>query len=163
MTQKNKGMLLEKIINQTISFYEKNELAFIEKKSIPVKFSGVANDGIKLENASFKGKSTVDYIGCYKGYFVAFEAKSVEGDVFHYKNISSHQLKYLKKIMQNGGCSFLIIFFNHYDSFFLVKTIDLLKWGKKSIKFNEMSEIGFRMDLIFPGIIDFLPFLNNLF
>ncbi|CAL59249.1 Pseudogene of RecU (N terminal part) [Mycoplasmopsis agalactiae PG2] len=84
---KNRGMLLETIINQTIDYYTYNHIAFIEKKGLPIKFSNITNSENKLllSNAFVYKKSTVDYIGCYKGRFLAFESQEHKWIIFSKK------------------------------------------------------------------------------
>lgn len=161
--QKNRGMLLEKIINKTIDYYAKNKLAYIEKKSLPVKFKKVENDNLKLDEAYILKKSTVDYIGCYKGFFVAFEAKSTNEKRLPANNITRHQIKYLLDIESNSGLAFFIIFFSFCDEFYLVKASELIQHMNKSISYEEIKNIGFRIELTFPGIIDFLPYVQNFY
>ncbi|CRH45622.1 Holliday junction resolvase recU [Chlamydia trachomatis] len=89
---KNRGMLLETIINQTNEFYFKNDICLIHKKN--------------LDQAVISSKSSVDYYGIYKGKFIAFEAKSTELSILPLKNIKNHQIEYLNLIQKNGGIAF---------------------------------------------------------
>ncbi|AKA50083.1 Holliday junction resolvase RecU [Mycoplasmopsis gallinacea] len=158
---KNKGMLLEKIINKTIDFYWKNKIAYIEKKQIPIKFVDITKNGEKknVSKAYLSGKSTVDYIGCYKGIFVCFEAKTCNEDNFYLANIQKHQLEYLRIIKQSGGESFIVLFFSHNNTFwkvgleFIEKAI---KEGKKHISYNDVKSNCLYLELEFPGLLSFL-------
>ncbi|WP_036435944.1 Holliday junction resolvase RecU [Mycoplasmopsis felifaucium] len=163
MTYKNRGMLLEDIINRTILYYYENGIAFIEKKNLPIKFKGIKtiNNQLKAEEAFVYKKSTVDYIGCFKGKFVAFEAKTTNENYLPISNIKKHQIEYLKQIHANGGISFLIVFFNQTNEFYLLDFGHLLQmYNTKEFKYLEIKKIGKIIPLVFPGIIDFLPILN---
>ncbi|MCT4469832.1 Holliday junction resolvase RecU [Mycoplasma sp. HS2188] len=159
---KNRGMLLEKIINQTISYYEKNGLALIEKKTLPIKFHKM-NSNKEVSGAFIFKKSTVDYIGCFNGTFIAFEAKSTNENRLPSSNISTHQIEYLSKINSLGGISFFIVLFSLWDEFYLIDAMYLIKHWKKSWSYEEIKNAGYSIELTYPGIIDFLPYLNNLF
>ncbi|KKB26665.1 RecU Holliday junction resolvase [Mycoplasmopsis meleagridis] len=156
---KNRGMLLETIINKTIDYYERNKIAYIEKKMLPVKFKKVNEKG-ELSEARIYNKSTVDYIGCFKGNFVAFEAKSTNEKYLPKNNIKKHQVKYLEKINNNGGISFLIIFFSIFDEFYFVKYENIRDFLNKKISYEIIKKQGINLELSFPGIIDFIPCIS---
>ncbi|MCE6056544.1 Holliday junction resolvase RecU [Mycoplasmopsis agalactiae] len=161
---KNRGMLLETIINQTIDYYTYNHIAFIEKKGLPIKFSNITNSENKLllSNAFVYKKSTVDYIGCYKGRFLAFEAKSTNESFLARSNIKEHQKKYLREIHKNGGLAFLIVFFGLYDEFYLLSYESFMTIeNKNQYRYEWIKKIGKRIPLTYPGIIDFLPYIYS--
>ncbi|WP_406617462.1 Holliday junction resolvase RecU [Mycoplasmopsis adleri] len=156
-------MLLEEIINHTILYYYENEIAYIEKKGLPIKFQGTnfQNNKLFLEKAFIYKKSTVDYTGCFKGKFIAFEAKTTNENHLPRSNIPEHQINYLKLISKNGGEAFFIIFFNLYNEFYLVKYDQIKDYiHKQSITYEEIKKIGELLPLAFPGIIDFLTILE---
>ncbi|VEU78279.1 Holliday junction resolvase RecU [Mycoplasmopsis columbinasalis] len=160
MFSKNRGMLLESIINRTLHYYENNNLAFIEKQIVPIKFKGVDNES-NLQSAHIYRKSTVDYIGCFRGKFVAFEAKTTESNVIEKANFKKHQINYLQKIHNVNGVVFYLLFFGCANEFYFLDFADFLKFEGKAIHYNEIKKTGFKLDLLFPGIIDFLPIIEN--
>ncbi len=155
---KNRGMMLESIINKTNKTYEMNDIALIHKKDVSIKFSKVKNDNGKLrvENAYIHRKSYSDYYGIYKGTFIAFEAKSTNLKSLPLENIKKHQHNYLKKIIRNGGFAFYIIYFKTENKFFMVKwkTIDSIKG--KSLSYKHAIQNSVELDLIYPGILDYI-------
>ncbi|WP_117275418.1 Holliday junction resolvase RecU [Mycoplasmopsis edwardii] len=158
---KNRGMFLEKIINITIENYWISSYAFIEKKGLPIVFSSIKerNNNLELQNAKLCKKSTVDYIGMFKGKFVCFEAKSCNIERFDFKNIKQHQLDYLNLIDKNGGIAFVIIFFATQNMFFKVKVGSLNKWIKQGLNSVSLDEIKSESELLyleFPGILNLL-------
>ena len=160
-TYNHRGMLLEKIINNTINYYLKNKIAFFNKKNLNIKFKTISEDRYKLDLAFISSKSTVDYYGVYQGQYISFEAKSTELDVFPLSNIKEHQHQHLKLINELGGWTFYLIFFKKYNRIFLID-IDKIEnnhHNKKSISLKEMELISNEIEITFPGIIDFLSFI----
>ncbi|ADE19992.1 Holliday junction resolvase RecU [Mycoplasma crocodyli] len=165
---KNRGMLLETLINKTINYYWTNNIAYIEKKQIPITFKSISNiDGkLSIGNAVISSKSTVDYIGCYNGSFVAFEAKSTNIDKLELSNIKEHQIDYLKIIYDNGGFPFFVIFFSKDNKVYILSIknyLEIIKDGKKYISQETIKNYSINVEITFPGIIDFLPLIKFIF
>ncbi|PZW01438.1 Holliday junction resolvase RecU [Metamycoplasma auris] len=155
---KNRGMLLETIINQTNEFYIRNNICMIHKKNLDVKFKSVKyeNENLNLDRAIIKGKSSVDYYGVLNGRFIAFEAKSTEENTLPLSNIRNHQIEYLNMVEKHKGIAFWIIYFKVQNTFFLIfhkDFIDGIK-NKKSLHYEEALNIGKRLTLSFPGILN---------
>lgn len=158
---KNRGMLFEKIINESIEVYNKNNIGIFHKKNLDIKFFKVnkVEDNPQLENAYISKKSTVDYYGIYKGYFIAFEAKSTEKSELPLQNFANHQLDYLLQIHKNRGISFVLIFLKNNNQIFLLESKFLIKNNKKiDIKF--LHKYGHNLSIMFPGIIDFISVID---
>ncbi|BAP39592.1 Holliday junction resolvase RecU [Metamycoplasma canadense] len=155
---KNRGMLLETIINQTNEFYFKNNICLIHKKNLDVSFKSVSlkNKKLNLQEATIKCKSSVDYYGVFQGKFIAFEAKSTEDNVLPLSNIKKHQIEYLNLIIKNKGIAFWIFYFKVYNTFLLVMHADFLKFlnKKKVMHFYDAQKMGVKLKLSFPGILD---------
>ncbi|QJR44027.1 Holliday junction resolvase RecU [Mycoplasma miroungirhinis] len=162
--QKNRGMLLESIINKTNEKYYINKIAFCHKKELNIKFKKIVNKNEKLEakDANIFSKSTVDYYGVYKGKFIAFEAKETDSKTFSLNNIKKHQHNYLLDVTKFGGIGFYIIFFKHFDSFLFINCLEMDKIfkNKKSLSFEEAIKISKKINLIFPGILDYVNCIN---
>ncbi|MDC8911932.1 Holliday junction resolvase RecU [Metamycoplasma hyosynoviae] len=163
---KNRGMLLEKLINQTNIFYLQNDICIVHKKNLDIKFKStyVDKDILKTENAHIISKSTVDYYGIYKGKFLAFEAKSTEQKNFSLSNIKMHQINYLSEISKHKGLAFWIFFFKIQNQFVLILHDKLLQWGvynKKTLGYDEALLLGELIPLIYPGYIDYISILNK--
>ncbi|TCG10474.1 Holliday junction resolvase RecU [Mycoplasma todarodis] len=158
---KNRGMLLESILNTTINLYRKNNVALFHKKEIPISFGKVIKNGknIRLDNAFIKSKSTSDYYGVFKGKFIAFEAKSTNQKSLPLSNIKHHQRKYLNDVQNHGGIAFYIFSFKTYDKYFMIYVDTIENLRKKSFSLDDANEHGIELDLVFPGILDFLAHL----
>ncbi|MDZ7293059.1 Holliday junction resolvase RecU [Mycoplasmopsis pulmonis] len=154
MIKKNRGMFLEKVINQSIDFYNLNDLALFEKKATP-KVS-------KTSGVIIHKKSTVDYIGIYQGIFIAFEAKSFSGKDFSLSNIKNHQHEYLEKINKHKGLGFYFFFHEDEEKFYLMESKKLNNLTKKSISIEQIKKNALQIELSFPGIVDFLPWVKSL-
>lgn len=161
---KNRGMLLETLINNTINYYKQNKIAFFQKNNLNIKFkktdNKTENNLIRSYESFIKSKSTVDYCGIYKGRYITFEAKSTEEKNFPFSNIKSHQHEHLKMIHSFGGLAFYIIFFKLYQKVYIINVNDINYENKKSMSFDEVSQNGKEIEIIFPGIIDFLSLIN---
>lgn len=163
MINKNKGMLLESIINKTINFYQMNKIAYIEKKNLNITFKKLvtnANNVITVKDGIISSKSTVDYIGCYKGKFIAFEAKTTNQNILPNANIKIHQIDYLKKIADNGGIAFFIVYFENQNKFFMIDIYDFLNKNKTPLCYEEAANIGKEIEIEYPGMINFIQFLD---
>lgn len=151
---KNRGMLLEDIINKSINFYLSNKIAYFNKQTLNIKFDDINNN--KIQNGYIKSKSTVDYYGVYKGKYITFEAKSTELDFLPLSNIKKHQHEHLLLISNLNGWAFYLIYFKRMNKFFLINANKIDYENKKAISYEEIASNGIELELIFPGIIDFL-------
>lgn len=163
---KNRGMLLEQIINQTIYYYNKNKIAYFNKKNLDIKFSEINRETTNinskktiLKNSYISKKSTVDYYGIYKGQYISFEAKSSNKKSIPMLNIKEHQHKHLLEIKNYGGISFYIFFFKNESKLFLVDVSKIDFYNKKIITIDELKIFGKELEIIFPGIVDFLKYI----
>ncbi|MCP4336715.1 MAG: Holliday junction resolvase RecU [Mycoplasma sp.] len=152
--------MLESIINKTNNLYKKNNIAVIHKKDVDVNFSKVIkqNGKLKVENAYIKKKSFADYYGVFKSKFIAFEAKSTELNSLPLDNIKIHQHNYLKLIRDNGGICFYIFYYKKFNSFFYIDWEVIEEYKGKSLNIEEAKKLGSELELIYPGIIDYIQF-----
>lgn len=158
ISYKNRGMLLETIINNSINHYNTYRIAFFAKNHLNIKFKKTNKNVYvaELNNAFIKGKSTVDYYGIFKGRYISFEAKSVEKSVFTFSNIRQHQHQHLKLIKELGGQAFYIIFFKTHSKIFKLDVEHVDIENKNQLTYQEVETKGELLDIYFPGIIDFL-------
>ncbi|EFF41609.1 Holliday junction resolvase RecU [Mycoplasmopsis alligatoris] len=164
---KNRGMLLETILNKTINYYWSNNIAYIEKKQVPITFKSISNlnGKLSLDNAVVSSKSTVDYIGCYNGAFLAFEAKSTNSEKLEISNIKDHQVEYLNLIHKSGGYALFVIFFSKYNEFYILPINvyhRLISKNPRSITKEDIKKYSINVEVTFPGILDFLPLIKFL-
>lgn len=119
MTQANRGIAFENLIDYTNRIYEHKGLAIINKRPTPVKILG--NNG-RTVHGYLEKPSTVDYDGTYQGgKSIVFEAKSIkELDRFDLKNLHDHQVEYLKKCHDCGAISFILVEFTKHRTIYLM-------------------------------------------
>lgn len=143
----NRGMNLENLINEANECYLEQDIAVIYKKPTPIGVVDVDyKNGAVIKKAYFKEPSTLDYNGIYRGKYIEFDAKECQNKTsFPLSNIHPHQLRHMKKIMEHGGITFLIIAMN--QTYFLYRGIDLFEFIKtherKSIPYQELKEKGY--------------------
>lgn len=156
--RKNRGMMLESIINKTISIYRKNGIALFHKKEIPISFSKIKeeNGKLRIHDGRIKNKSTTDYYGVYKGKYFSFEAKSTKLNSLPIANIKEHQINYLLDVKKFGGTSFFIICFQKFDEYFIIFPELINNLPNRSLSIQRARENGIKVELIYPGIIDFI-------
>ncbi len=156
---KNKGMYLETIINNSITFFENNNIAILRKQSIPIHINNIVNQNV---DGFLIGKCDVDYYGIYKGRFIAMEAKQTSSEYFDLNKIPDHQLKFLSDIFNHKGISLLIIYFVTNDVFFAIPYNEIKNISiKNKIYFNNSELLKYKCELYFPGRLDFLKIVDK--
>lgn len=156
----NKGMYLETLINLTAQYLSRDKIALIFKRDIPI--SIYKRDGNNIIG-KLKSKSTTDYYGVYKGKLIDFEAKQTSDEYFRISNLKEHQLNHLNNINDYGGFSFLMLYYVKYDQFYCI-TYKLLETLLSETKINIKwcNENAFKLNIIFPGILDIENFLKKI-
>ena len=159
MKIKNTGLKLEKLINKTNKYYLENKIAVIYKKPTPIKVLKIKNQ--KIVNGFFEKKSTTDYNGLYDGKYIDFDVKSSIKTKINIKNhIPYHQLKHLELIDNNGGISFIILYFINENKFFIVP-FNLLK-KRKSLSIFELEKKKLELKITPNLILDYLDKVDKL-
>ena len=161
-----RGMDLESLINEANKYYLDNDIAVIYKKPTPVEIKKVSYKG-KTEyiEGVLREKSTLDYTGVYKGYYLDFDAKSSKSKTsFPLANIHKHQLLHIDRVLKHKGISFLIIEMN--DRFFILDGNVLIKFvnnnDRKSIPFEFIQKEGLEIKLKFSPTLDYITVLDTL-
>lgn len=149
----NKGKYLESIINNSILYYELNEIALFRKNYPQYKILKVTNNNFL---GKFIQKADVDYYGVYNGHFICFEAKQTSKEKFSLNNIMEHQDKFLKQIILMGGKSFLILHFICSNEFFKIDYSKIIDYKMKSIDKEWCKKNGITLEVLFPGRIEII-------
>ncbi len=163
-TYSNRGMLLEDDINETNNYYLKKDIAVIYKKPTPIQI--VKTKDKKITEAYFKLPSTTDYNGLYKGKYIDFEAKETTLKTnFPLKNIHLHQINHIKKVLEHGGCCFLIVRFVNLNKTYLLYGVDFINFisneKRQSIPLNYFKEKGFEIKLGLNPRLDYIKILED--
>ncbi len=164
----NRGMDLEVLLNQSNTYYLENDLAVIYKKPTPITISEVkygAKERI-ITKAFFRTPSTLDYNGIYKGLYIDYDAKETKNTTaFPLQNIHPHQLEHMKRVINHGGISFLIIYMN--STFFYLDGKTLLDFCKnntrKSIPYQFLLDNGIIIEQKINPRLDYLKALDELY
>lgn len=109
----HRGDTFEEIINLANSGYKARGVALIQKIATPMK---PIRKGSKIVSAYYEEKSTLDYIGIYKGAAIAFDAKETSNkNNFPLGNIKDHQIRFMTEWEQSGGIAFLVVNFKVHN------------------------------------------------
>ena len=143
----NRGMDFEHAINISNTFYDEEGRALITKRPTPIHIVKVDYTKMRIVDAYFEKQSTTDYNGVYRTKYIDFECKETKSMTsLTFRNISSHQIKHLQKVLNHGGIAFFLIYFKTLDEIYLIDAsyiISLyLKDEKHSISINECREHG---------------------
>lgn len=146
----NRGQPFENLLDYTNAIYERKGIALINKRPTPVKV--LRARGNRVLSGVYDRKSTVDYDGFYKGYGIAFEAKSTKLPRLNLSAVTDHQIRYLKNAEKHGAVSFLIIDLRRLDEVYVLSNQTLQEYvknakkgGRKSIPIDDIQERGIKV------------------
>lgn len=141
-----RGQTLEEMINVTIEKYRESRIALIQKIPTPIKPIEINHSNRQITLAYFEQKSTVDYIGVVQGIPVCFDAKECTKDTFPIANIHKHQVEFMREFEEQGGISFIVLYFSQKDELYYIpfKDIDFFykraeEGGRKSFRYDEID------------------------
>ena len=162
MINSNNGMFLETLINISGNYYISKEILGIYKREVPIKIIS------KHENNYIKGKimykSTTDYYGVYKSHMFDFEAKQTNHDDFLMQNLKEHQYNHLQNIQVFGVHAFLLIHFVKWNTYFAIEPNQLVQFQHKTKIPYEWIKLNCKeMHVVFPGILDFEEYLDQVY
>ncbi len=163
----NRGMDLENLINDANNYYLINDKAVIYKKPTPVKISKVNYGKNKVEvKGLLNQKSTLDYVGLYKGKYLDFDAKSsLNKSSFPLSNIHEHQLKHIKRVLSHGGIAFLIIQIN--QKAYILKGETLIDFisnnDRKSIPNKFIEDNGYEISFKYNPVLNYLDVIDKIY
>ncbi len=165
-----RGQVLEEMVEVSNQQYLLQNRALVQKIPTPVKVLNVNSRTGKINNAFYDKKSTVDYIGVFKGRSVAFDAKETNVETrFDLSNVKEHQYRFLSNWNKNGGISFLIINFSSLEeSYYLPFTIlddfwkGMLKGERKSIPYQVIAKAEYRIKGKGLILLDYLSIIEKM-
>lgn len=164
---KNRGLVLEEIIEEANIYYRENDIAYIYKKPTPIGIVKIkyANQQKRITDAYFKSPSTLDFNGLYKGKYIEFDAKETKSKTsFPINNILPHQIKHLKNINKHGGIVFLIIAMN--DKYFLFPAEKLITFlnnnTRKSIPYEYILNNSYIINYNYLKGLDYINIVEKM-
>lgn len=164
----NRGMDLEDLLNKSNQYYLDSNRAIIYKKPTPITISQVSysNKEKMITKAFFRTPSTLDYNGIYKGKYIDFDAKETKNVTsFPLANLHEHQYQHIKRIIEHGGISFLIISMN--NSFYYLDGFDIINFiennSRKSIPWSYICDKGILIEQKINPRLDYLSVIDKLY
>lgn len=127
-----RGSTFEELINFTNDKYKEQNLALIQKIPTPIKPIKIDKGSRHITLAYFEQKSTVDYVGVVQGVPVCFDAKECATNTFPMLNIHDHQVEFMKKFEEQGGISFLLIYYTHLNEMYYLPFSYIEKFSERS-------------------------------
>ncbi len=166
-TYANRGMMLERDINQSNKYYLDHNIALIYKKPTPIKVVKVEYPKNVIKEAYFNEPSTLDYNGIYKGKYLEFDAKETQSNTsFPIANIHKHQLEHMKKVIYFGGITFLIVRFTKINETYILLGRELFNFiesnDRKSIPIDYFRKNGFLVELKYIPRLDYISIIDKI-
>ncbi|MFV0381797.1 MAG: Holliday junction resolvase RecU [Breznakia sp.] len=170
-TFNQRGMRLEKDINDSNTYYLSVDRALIYKKPTPVQIVRVEypkRQASKIVEAYYQTPSTTDYNGLYRGRYIDFEAKETKSKTaFSFKNIHAHQIEHLKSVQEHQGIAFLIIRFCAYSETYVVDASIIIeayvKADRKSISYQDIKQYGNLVEEAYTPRLKYLDSVDALY
>lgn len=170
----NRGMSLEKELNESNKYYRAHNTALIYKKPTPVQIVRVdypKREKAVIKEAFFQAPSTTDYNGVYRGKYIDFEAKETSNKTsFPLQNIHTHQVDHIRKVIKLEGIAFLIIRFKKLSKTYLLDGNTLLHFytlyqqgGKKSINIKHFESNAYEIEQKFSPKVDYLAIVDKVY
>lgn len=105
------GGAFEDLINIMLERYIAQKRAVIKK--VPTAWVPIRGANGRIVSAKVEEKSTVDYVGTYRGRPIAFEAKHTKDKEIRWDRVEPHQAKFLDDWERIGdGISFVLVGFS---------------------------------------------------
>ena len=166
-TYSNRGMMLERDINQSNKYYLDHNIALIYKKPTPIKVVKVEYPKNVIKEAYFNEPSTLDYNGIYKGKYLEFDAKETQSNTsFPISNIHKHQLEHMKRVIYFGGITFLIVRFTKINETYILLGRELFNFiesnDRKSIPIDYFRKNGFLVELKYIPRLDYISIIDKI-
>lgn len=143
----NRGRTFEELIKYANARYESQQIAMIQK--IPTEFIPLRDARGRVCSVKVEHKSTVDFIGRYKQYPIAIEAKNTNSGAIRFDEVQRHQADFMDKFTQHPGTIGLVLVSFNLQHFYAVpwaywgKAYDLrVRKGEKSpsVTFSALGE-----------------------
>ncbi|HJA12223.1 MAG TPA: Holliday junction resolvase RecU [Candidatus Mediterraneibacter merdipullorum] len=162
-----RGSTLEEFVNHTNERYMELGLALIQKIPTPITPVKIDRESRHITLAYFDKDSTVDYIGAVQGIPVCFDAKECSVDTFPLQNIHAHQMDFMERFEQQGGISFLLIYFREREELYYMQFAQIRRFwqrgqegGRRSFRYDEL-EPGWFMKLRQGYFVPYLDFIQK--
>lgn len=164
----NDGSGFEGLISAASNQYERRGVAFIKKTPNPWKVISRGNQIVKAFPST--ENKLVDFMGVADGRAIHFEAKSTsEVNRFDLSMLTDDQYEFLKKSYDHGAHTFVLIeFVKRFEVWCLPFSILDMFWraalqgGRKSIPYDTVADLGYRVRQSRGFVLDYLPHIPTL-
>lgn len=166
-----RGMDLERDINDSNNYYNSIKKALIYKKPTPIQVVKVdypARNSAKIVEAYYKVPSTTDYNGLYRSSYIDFEAKETRSKTaFTFRNIHPHQIDHLESVVELGGIAFFIIRFTSFGETYLLPAEIMIKAFKhqkrQSLSYSKIKNYGYLIAEGYTPRLKYLDIVDELY
>ena len=107
----NRGQALENLLKFANDRYRQKGVAFIKKQS--TEFIPLRDRTGKVVNCKVEEKATFDFLGRYKQYPIAIEAKNSTEDSIRWDRIEENQADDMDDFTQPGTIGLVLVCFDH--------------------------------------------------
>ena len=167
----NRGMDLEKELNDSNMYYKESQRAIIYKKPTPVQIVRVdypSRNAARIVEAYYTTPSTTDYNGIYRGRPIDFEAKETHSKTsFPFRSIHPHQIEHLKAVLYHGGIGFIILRFCSYDETYLIDAHYFIEkyedQSRRSLPYRDIQEHGYLIPQSYLPRLNYLNIVDELY
>lgn len=114
----NRGQTLEIMLRTANELYERRLEAVIRK--VPTEFIPIRDKYGKICNVKVENKAPADFIGRYKQYPIAIEAKNTNDDYIRFDRVEDHQADFMDGFTSCPGTIGLVVVSFNYERFYAV-------------------------------------------
>ena len=116
--QANRGQPFEEFLRFANDRYKQKKIAVIDK--LPTEFIPIRDRYGRVCNVKVEEKSKVDFIGRYKHYPIAIEAKHSEDQSIRWDRVGNHQADYMDDFTAEAGTIGLVVLSFGLKRFFAI-------------------------------------------
>lgn len=114
----NRGQPFENFIRFANERYQQKGIAMITKQA--TEFIPIRNSSGKVCNVKVEHKATVDFLGRYKQYPIAIEAKNTSSDSIRFDAVQPHQADYMDAFCNEPGTIGLVLVSFNLQKFYAI-------------------------------------------
>lgn len=133
----NRGQPLEEFLKFANTRYAQKKMALIDK--FPTEFIPIRDKVGRICNVKVEHKSIVDFIGRYKHYPIAIEAKNSNANDIRWDRVESHQADYMDSFIEEPGTIGLILLSFNMSRFFVIPWIFWKEAYEQRVRRNDRT------------------------
>lgn len=126
ISPRNRGQRFEQMVDLANHTYRLKRIAHV-RKTFPESKIQRDKKGT-IQKHWFERSGGLDYMGTVDGRFIAFDAKSTRKNYLSVDKVSDEQYTELRRVLDFGGVSFLLVHFELHNETYLLEAEDALRW-----------------------------------